>query len=714
LSDVQVRYENDSSEIELETVTNGSGYYEFTNLPPGNAEIQVSAHETDRAFTGSDVDLAGDLTGFDFDLVPQACVSGRVVDETNQGVSGASVGYWSELHNAWSGSITDGNGYFTICNLPPGVGELDTFPGTYSGFCESANRVMYLNEGESRDVGLVRLQRCAFVQGTVTTADFSPLCGDLEVESDGFDFEADSNVEDGTYQFRLPVGTHRIYFETQGGGPYPLAALPAMVKVTEDAVRNWWTVTADTMTVYDQTTGHSVNVQVNGSAAYTGSLMVAALPAGLLDSITPESMAEIGSVNELRLQGLGSSGDLGPLPPSTYDILLFLDNESDNGFTSITAIGSHSDQVVPGTTNLEFIYGSEGSQVEGHIDDHNGDPVLGSQVLVTNESGNFAAFAITDETGRYSIPNLPAGNYTVQARHLLYSGSPSTGLTTTDGVPATVDPLTLTPTAISGTVTYSYEAGGGKRKLIIWGSMDPAFSYHEPLFSEPVASGDNQSFNYDLSIPTPGRHFLYYFIDLDDNGTPDLGEPFAYQGYNNTGGFNEQIALNLEAETPGMIIDNVDVTLQPATLDPDYASVFHRRRASDPDNFLVASYSPHAPFALIDSLVVTGPGLLAPVDIREVAGTDGWYEYWYQIPETSFVGGIPNGANTYTVRADSNGDWWEQSYTINTLSGQHPRSFGMACPAPLGTGWTSTMKTVTGSTITGWTIPPQTIPCLMG
>ena len=197
---------------------------------------------------------------------------------------------------------------------------------------------------------------------------------------------------------------------------------------------------------------------------------------------------------------------------------------------------------------------------------------------------------------------------------------------------------------VRGTITYSHSESGD-RNLVIWGSTTPAFTQHYLLSSQAVGPGTNLEVDYSLSGLPLTRNYLYFFIDVNGNGEPDLGEPFAFQGYYppvDTMPY-DVVLLNLQ-EQP--YFEGVNVTLAPATLTPLWLNVHHERRPEG--SFLVACYIPYAPFTAISSVIVTGDGLLAPVNIT--SAIDEWFEYWYMISSSAFTGGvIPTGQHTYTV-----------------------------------------------------------------
>jgi hypothetical protein len=195
VENVQVEYGNDDLDIWQNTITDTDGTYTLTNLPPGKAEIRVRTYGTGWALAGTEVDLGGDLD-LDFDLVPGACIFGRVVDEDGNGLPSVEVKMDYEGPIDDDTTVTDGGGVFVICNLPAGIGELEVRPYKASGFCEVRDRLINLNVGDRKSAGIIRLQRCALVQGTVTSVGPSDLCDEeyLEVWSDGFDFEAGDEV----------------------------------------------------------------------------------------------------------------------------------------------------------------------------------------------------------------------------------------------------------------------------------------------------------------------------------------------------------------------------------------------------------------------------------------------------------------------------------------------------------------------------------------
>ncbi len=218
LGGVDVRYENEALDIHQHTNTDSFGDYQLTNLPQGEAIISVQAWGTDLAFSAKVIEnLTGDLTNFDFNLVVGACASGRVVDENGSGLPDIRVDVEVEPYGFDLDNDTDANGYFTVCNLPEGIGFIFVNPDIGTGYCSSDDRFIYVNGEVNNQIGTIPLQPCTLVQGSFNYAGLSQQCfdlGDVEIWSEGIDFESEAEIEaDGSYRILLPDGTHTLYFE---------------------------------------------------------------------------------------------------------------------------------------------------------------------------------------------------------------------------------------------------------------------------------------------------------------------------------------------------------------------------------------------------------------------------------------------------------------------------------------------------------------------
>jgi len=239
-----VIYENEALGIWLTiTAIGGVGDYTFTNLPTGEATITVQALDTvphDLEFTGTVIEnLTSDLPDVDFILADEACVTGYVVNEAGDPLVNIRVRVDSEFPNVHVEDFTDGNGYFEICNLAEGIAELDVEPYIGLGYCAPADRAIFVNGEADNPIGTIYLQPCTLVQGYLNYTGPDQPCADVEITSEGIDFEADSDIaDDGSYSLRLPDGTHYIYLESDDDAPWDFVAYPVQVTINNGVIES--------------------------------------------------------------------------------------------------------------------------------------------------------------------------------------------------------------------------------------------------------------------------------------------------------------------------------------------------------------------------------------------------------------------------------------------------------------------------------------------
>ena len=453
VSGVHVHFWNRYFEVWQDAETDENGGYTLTNLPAGEAGIEVAPYGTygcTYAGTGTDIDnLTSDVTGLDFDLVAGAQITGRVVDESGNGLADVKVGYWSERYNAYRSTLTDESGNYVLCGLPAGIGNIQARPVPESCYCRSQDYLISLSQGESKEIPAITLKKGARATGTVVNPSGQGLAG-VKVESEGVDFFAEAHTDsNGSYQMLLPAGTHKIYLDVYDTH-WNLSARPVEVTVTVSQAESCSPISVSPVVAYDEETGGSVsgNVVNEGSAAYIGELQVVALPAGALSDLTAESMWAIRPLNEIELGDFGQFS-LGPLPPGGYDIAFVLDNHTDEDLESVTLVDAIKNANVTGgqptTLSRNLTYTSVGSpQVTGIVKDEDGKPVLGAIVLVRDQNSDLGGFADTDESGNYTLYNLPSGvTYTAEAFHNEYTYTTSVSFTTAEDTNATVPNITL-------------------------------------------------------------------------------------------------------------------------------------------------------------------------------------------------------------------------------------------------------------------------------
>jgi hypothetical protein len=117
---------------------------------------------------------------------------------------------------------------------------------------------------------------------------------------------------------------------------------------------------------------------------------------------------------------------LNNLPPDVnYDIYLCVESETPDEIMSLAVQDSALNAAV-GTTGINLEYSSQGSTVRGSVENTDGQPVLGADVLLVDSSNGFGGFGGTDCNGQYVICNVPAGTYTATAVHSKYINTSTT------------------------------------------------------------------------------------------------------------------------------------------------------------------------------------------------------------------------------------------------------------------------------------------------
>ncbi|MEJ2169877.1 MAG: carboxypeptidase regulatory-like domain-containing protein, partial [Desulfobacterales bacterium] len=513
---VQIIYENETLNIWRAVWTDGSGFYEFSNLPAGPAGIRVEPYDN-LAATSRSINLFADTINFDFQLERGACLAGRVVNSSGDGVSGVWVDYDSDALDIGLGSSTDSNGYFSICNLPEGIAQLqvEVDPSDARSLCASAERTIYVQAGIDTAVKPFTLGSCALVEGRVITDTPADACG-LEVYSDGVDYGAHAELEDGFYSLRLPPGTHKIYLDPNQEGPYSRAAYPVEVAIETTDIGSPTAVSVPDMLVTtaagpDAGSVSGNIVKVNGDDP-SGAFFVGLLPAGQLAAASPEALANTSGIQEKFMLPPPGFGEftLTPVPPGQYDAFCAVVNSANGDIDSLTIIGSQPITVNSGQalnlSNFEYEY-SGSSQITGTILDQYGQAVLGATVLVIDSTGALAAFAKTAQNGDYAIYNLPVGEYTVQASHPLYNGRPTTTITGGSNFTIPSEPLTLGYQAVSSPpgldIVYNYYGA------FTWTISTSSGPYTGLVFEAMVVdhdgvAGDGSSHVVEVTYPNGG------------------------------------------------------------------------------------------------------------------------------------------------------------------------------------------------------------------
>jgi hypothetical protein len=195
------------------------------------------------------------------------------------------------------------------------------------------------------------------------------------------------------------------------------------------------------MIVYTEEDGGQISGEVNNPGGYakTGYFTVVAFEAGTVFN-DPNTWYTIRSIAEAEMENAGPFS-LNKLPPDVnYDIYLCVYSETPDGIESI-AVRDSALNVPAGATGVKLEYGSQGSAVRGTVNNTDGKPVLGADVILLGSRG-FGGFGDADCNGEYVIYNVPAGTYTATAVHSEYLNT-STTVEVVEGIPVNVNAIIM-------------------------------------------------------------------------------------------------------------------------------------------------------------------------------------------------------------------------------------------------------------------------------
>ena len=409
------------------TVPQDSGaFYVFANtsfLPPEvdlAPEWYTSAGGTFYCQEADGISSDADKAGINFDLENGGTISGTVMDYNGNPVAGVTVTIWNDaLDQGWQQETTDESGDFVLENLAPGPWEVRILPDVTSGLVHS-NQDYWLNLSQDRNIGEIRLRPGALVTGYLKDVGETPLLeleywygGKFEI---GWDW---SNMVDGSFQFRLPLGSYTLNLDPEDSG---YTMLPVDIDVTDVEA----TIDLDTLTAYDDTTGDHIQGTVTDSADHTGQFLVMAF--GNSQLFTPDKFGGVDylGVGEPEFPGGGSYSMFLP-PDRTVMAVLVLFHEDIKGLEYLTVVstpitGIDMAMSGPTLTGQDFVYSDAGHTVEGYVKSSSAPypPYRATVVLYKQPGDHFAGFADSDDIGYYRFYNVPGGDYKIAVTHPRY------------------------------------------------------------------------------------------------------------------------------------------------------------------------------------------------------------------------------------------------------------------------------------------------------
>ena len=415
------------------TTTSASGGYTFNGVPPGTYTVTAS-HTGYTSPAAQPVSVTiGVMATANITLTATSGIGGTVSDTQTpaQPVSGASVSYTGTGGTAGSGTTTaNSSGGYTFSGVSPGTYSVTA---TASGFTSPAAQPVTVSSGSVAPVNIT-LTATSGISGAVSDSQTPamPVTG-ASVYYAGTDGTTGSGTRStdstGSYTFSgVPPGTYSVTASATGFTS-PAAQL---ISVTTG-------VTA------------TVNFTMTATSGISGTVTDSETPAQAVSGATVAYTGTGGTTGSgSTTTGTSGTYSLNGVPPGTYSV-----TATETGFTSSAAQPvTVTASVITSDVNFTL---TATSGISGTVSDGTF-PVGSANVSYSGTGGSTGSGSTTTAIdGTYTLPNVPAGTYTVTASAPAF-GPQSQPVTVAVSTTTTGVDFTLTPTttgAISGTVNDS-------------------------------------------------------------------------------------------------------------------------------------------------------------------------------------------------------------------------------------------------------------------
>ncbi|MDP6409181.1 MAG: carboxypeptidase regulatory-like domain-containing protein, partial [Planctomycetota bacterium] len=403
---------NEATEHDHTTASDASGYYEFTNLDPGNKALSVAAEGFGNAFiNGLTFDSGKPAFERDVTLEVAEMICGRVFDTTQTPIEGANVvaiAYSNSTQQCRDAAVTDAKGEFCLQALNAGKYTLAVKKPGY----KAINNV----RADTGSINVViEMSPQASVSGTVISlASGEPLTSFTCILRQTYEnhpatsqtkIKRDFRSRDGSYRLTdVPPGNYVVEARAKGfAGSYS-----DPFRVDQGGVVKGVMVR--------MTSGGSISgVVVDGAGNPVGRARITTHDNTWTDSEFDRMMGDMMPTNASKAQvttAADGSFTLSNLMPETYQIRVksgahceFIKQEilvSEGGDTSV------------GTIEL-----MAGGTISGVVLDATGQAVAGSRVdlRVNGRTSGIPRFyqARSNASGKYVLANISPGSYRLNA-----------------------------------------------------------------------------------------------------------------------------------------------------------------------------------------------------------------------------------------------------------------------------------------------------------
>ncbi len=427
------------------TTTDQNGWYRCGNLPPGHYSVMVQQNGTTTTLLEADVQPNLVTTNDQVTTTPAAsgpaATTGRIVGAVRSSNGSAVSPAHVSVVEATVGADVDSRGYYKLGDLPAGDYHLKC---TAAGYQEATTDLVHLEAGVIKVVIFVMKPVAASagkIHGTVKDSAAAAL--------------ANATV-------RAKSGAAVVYAKTDSAGAYVLAGLAPGSYELKCGLADYGLGEATVTVAAGQ------DVEQN---------FVLEKVTATLGSITGQVKSTDGKVIVGALVGTNAGGkptsaksnsdgkyQINDVPAGTYKVYCGADGYQPTSVENVVVVAS---QATTQDFTLTAVSTPVTGVIEGAVKDADGKPIAGAKVaaaVATSSRGgrpNTAGSAVTGSEGRYRIPDLAAGTYTLTCSKDGYQTA--TGDATVEAGKAVTRDFVLTSTqAATGTLVGRVTGSDGK------------------------------------------------------------------------------------------------------------------------------------------------------------------------------------------------------------------------------------------------------------
>lgn len=415
------------------------------------------------------LDVKPDSPAARIPLVPLASISGTVLDENGEPLTGVvvqGITVKTSLQGAdyvpAKTSHTDDQGHYELLDLPPAdyivrlAGESSSTQYFQGSALNSNNDhrgmepVYYPNAGSPTAAQVFEL-----APGANSSADFrqrTEAAFDINGRLSGFMPQAWTQLQlyrDGdrvplgrafvnilTGQFRLtdiPRGAYTLRVTQYQGDPPQWLAAEVPLTMTAAPMQNLTVPMSAAVSI-------PVSVSYEAGAKEDGQIMLWLYPQHSPENLRQLTIGNRPGVVQQDTAALAPGNELKDVVPDRYK--LTVDRPGGNGYVASAKLGGmdvmHSEFAIAGAAGeLHLTVRGDGATLKGQVT-FDGKPAMFAQVFLIPASGSEGVkIGFSDQEGNYTIPNVPPGDYRVHA----WTSPPSAK----EVLSATGDTLSLQP-----------------------------------------------------------------------------------------------------------------------------------------------------------------------------------------------------------------------------------------------------------------------------